>query len=985
MLPSPVHAQGAVQASITGVVRDSSGAVLPGVTVEATSPGLIEKVRAGITDGTGRYRIVNLPPGAYAITFTLAGFNTVKREGVGLAGSFSATIDAELKVGSLQETVTVSGESPIVDVQNAQRQQVINSEVLSSIPASRSFEHLAALIPGIQLSTTAQNVGGINGPVPPFFSGHGGNQFEGRLRIDGIGTGGATGGVSLLVVDTSNAAEITVTTTGGLADAEIGGPEINVVPRSGGNTFSGQLFFGGANGAMQSGNFTEDLKAAGVRAPSELQKVWDLNAGVGGPLKRDRLWFFTTARTQGSYVSVADTFFNKNAGDPTKWTYEPDLSRQSYVDGVWKNSSLRLTWQASARDKFAFFWDEQVECRACEGGGSPTVSPEASDPTDVRWMRSYQAVWTAPFTSRMLVEAAFSGMGFSYGREKRGNDRDLIQVTDQVGPVTYRSMTWRPAVSFTPRYRGSLTYVTGAHNMKIGFDQMHNISERIWWNNTQGLFYRFNNGVPNQLTMVLNGFRQEAEVRGGAAYAQDQWTRGRFTLQGGLRFDWGSSRAPEQTIGPDRWIPTPFTFPAQDLVRGYRDLSVRGGLVVDLFGNGRTSLKINAGKYVETVQWSGIYVETNPTQARVGPGTPPQTTRSWTDSNRNYAPDCNLLNPAGNGECGGMANQRFGQVQTPSTTYDEAVLGGFGIRPRNYQLGVSIQQEVLPRVSVEVGYHQRWFPPFTVTDNRAVTLADHQEYSITAPSNPRLPGGGGYQIGGLYDRSPASFGLTDNFVTAARTFGDSTNYWQGVDVHVSARTGGLTLQGGTSTGHRVTDACELARALPETSAFTGSTAAALTTALVTNTSATPLSRCQVSMPFRTDLRGLAAYTIPKVDIQVSATWQSRSGPELAANWNVPSAVVAQSLGRPLSGSRANVTVNLLEPGQLYGDSITQVDFRVAKVFRFGRTRTTIGLDFYNLANSSVALTYNGTYGTTWLRPNSFMPARFAKFTGQLNF
>ena len=270
--PADVYAQGATQASITGIVRDGSGAVLPGVAVEASSPVLIERVRSGVSDGTGRYRIVSLPPGMYTVTFTLQGFTTVKREGVELSGSFTATIDVEMGLGLIEETVTVTGESPIVDVQNTQSQQVINSEVLSSIPANRSFEHLAALVPGIQLNTNTQNVGGINGPVPPFFGGHGGSGFEGRLRMDGIGTGGATGGVSLLIVDTGNAAEITVSTTGGLADAEIGGPEINVVPRTGGNTFSGQVFLAGANGAMQSDNFTQELQDAGLRAPSELDR-----------------------------------------------------------------------------------------------------------------------------------------------------------------------------------------------------------------------------------------------------------------------------------------------------------------------------------------------------------------------------------------------------------------------------------------------------------------------------------------------------------------------------------------------------------------------------------------------------------------------------------------------------------------------------------------------------------------------------------------
>ena len=205
--PALVFAQGATQASITGIVRDGSGAVLPGVAVEASSPALIERVRTGVSDGTGRFRIVALPPGTYDVTFTLTGFTTVKRERVELSGSFTATIDVVMNLGQLEETVTVTGESPIVDVQNTQSQQVINAEVLSSIPANRSFEHLAALVPGIQLNTNAQNVGGINGPVPPFFGGHGGSGFEGRLRMDGIGTGGATGGVSLLIVDTGNATE----------------------------------------------------------------------------------------------------------------------------------------------------------------------------------------------------------------------------------------------------------------------------------------------------------------------------------------------------------------------------------------------------------------------------------------------------------------------------------------------------------------------------------------------------------------------------------------------------------------------------------------------------------------------------------------------------------------------------------------------------------------------------------------------------------
>jgi hypothetical protein len=284
-----------------------------------------------------------------------------------------------------------------------------------------------------------------------------------------------------------------------------------------------------------------------------------------------------------------------------------------------------------------------------------------------------------------------------------------------------------------------------------------------------------------------------------------------------------------------------------------------------------------------------------------------------------------------------------------------------------------------------VGYNQRWFPAFSVTDNLAIAASDFNTYSITAPQDPRLPDGGGYVLNGLYDFAPTAFGRTDNLVMPAADVGDSTNYWHGVDVNVNARlNGGLMLQGGTSTGRRVADACEIATALPESplpSAAPGTTPQPL----VSSTTAIPLSRCHMTLPFLTDIRGLAAYTIPRLAVQVSATVQSRPGPEIIANWNVPTAVVQQSLGRPLSGGRSNVMVNLLEPGQQYGDRVTQLDFRVSRILRFGKTRATVGLDVYNVTNSSVALTYNNTYGTTWLRPTTFMPARFAKFTGQFNF
>src|SRR5262249_47955673 len=225
------------QASIAGVVRDPSGGVLPGVTVEASSPELIERVRSAVSDGTGQYRIENLRPGIYSVTFTLNGFSTLRREGIELAGSFTATVNAELRIGAVEETVTVSGETPIVDVQSAKRQQTLSNDVIGAIPTARVYHSIMNLVPGVNTSGT-QDVGGLAGPSVIVFAIHGGRMSEGRLQVDGLSVGAAVGGsgTSFYVVDIGNSQEVTFSTSGGLAEAETGGPPMNPVPRPGRNS-----------------------------------------------------------------------------------------------------------------------------------------------------------------------------------------------------------------------------------------------------------------------------------------------------------------------------------------------------------------------------------------------------------------------------------------------------------------------------------------------------------------------------------------------------------------------------------------------------------------------------------------------------------------------------------------------------------------------------------------------------------------------------
>jgi hypothetical protein len=356
LLPSAAYAQ----AAITGVVRDASGAVLPGATVEAASPALIEKVRSVSSDAAGQYRIVDLRPGTYSVTFSLPGFSTVKREGIELSGSFVATVSADLKVGSLEETITVTGESPIVDVQSARSQQIIDKDVIAAIPSSRNIAGIQAIIPGM---STSGDSGGINGTMQGGAAAiHGGRGNDSRIYADGINMGWAgTGGGGGQMPQVAASQEVAMTISGGLGEAETSGLVFNAIPREGSNDFSGQFNFSGSNDSLQGSNYTQALKDAGLRAPFELINVYDVSGMGGGRILRDKLWFYATYRQVGGERTVPGMFNNKNAGNPNVWTVDFDKSKQAFTNSLERMATVRLTWQATPRNKFNFHWSEAYD------------------------------------------------------------------------------------------------------------------------------------------------------------------------------------------------------------------------------------------------------------------------------------------------------------------------------------------------------------------------------------------------------------------------------------------------------------------------------------------------------------------------------------------------------------------------------------------------------------------------------------------------
>ena len=315
LVPAAAYAQ----ASIAGVVRDTTGAVLPGVTVEAASPALIEKVRSVVTDGTGQFKIVDLRPGTYSVTFTLPGFNTFKRDGIELAGTFTATVNADMRVGSLEETVTVTGEASVVDVQSVTQQVTLGKEVLDAIPAGRNQHNFANLIPGM---TGPLDYGGQNNLNLNTITVHGSRADDQRVMVDGMSISATSGNgqLSNFIPDMTSTQEVAVSYSAGNAEQAFGGVQMNLIPREGGNQFKGSFFATAANESWQSDNFTDELKDAGLRTPNSLKVVYDMNPGAGGPLVKDKLWFYSAARWQTTQSYIAGLYENKNAGDPTKWS-----------------------------------------------------------------------------------------------------------------------------------------------------------------------------------------------------------------------------------------------------------------------------------------------------------------------------------------------------------------------------------------------------------------------------------------------------------------------------------------------------------------------------------------------------------------------------------------------------------------------------------------------------------------------------------------
>jgi hypothetical protein len=1001
--------------SISGVVKDTSDAVLPGVTVDATNAAT-QQVRSTTTDTAGRYVITGLQPGNYAVSFTLPGFSSARRPGITLTSDFTAAVDMQLKVGGQSETITVTADAPLVDVASAAAQTTIDRQMMDALPTgSRSAEAIGVLIPGVTLraagnGTISRDVGGsgMMNTSPLQFRGSNDTVqvIQGMRRVY-MRPGPEFTGVR---VNDGAVQEMTFGQGAEALDMGQSGMRINIVPKSGGNVLHGAMFGTYTSTALQSNmNIDDKLKSLGFTNPTGVTKLWDLNPSVNGPLQKDRLWFSGGYRTWG-VTNTAPITINEATDHHS---YQPGTTSASDPGHIWDVTG-RLTWQASAKDNLSTFLESQQATRE-RFRIAATVSPEAAG-INTFPNQTYQVKWTRVQSPSLLFDVGYQ----HYSMENlvvhvdEAMTRDwcvdnimavhptppaFYQITEQSTGILYNlSNNCRNDQTKNNHVLATATYIRGAHELKSGFS-FFNAESYNPQLVTGYAAYRYSGvtatqrlSVPNQVTLNLPRAQTDRVNADVGLWLQDRWRMDRLTLNYGLRLDILRTGWPEETLPPN-----PFgvnlTVPEQGLFVNWKDFSPRIGAAYDVFGTGRTALKASVARFVEATGIA-LTAQGNPMSALAA-----TTNRTWTDTNGDFT----VFNPnftLQTAELGPSSNTNFGQTAT-DTVIDDTLRTGWGKRPATYEADFGVQHQIGGHASVTaIGYY-RWNTNIIATENLALARSQFSApFCVAAPSaateakSSLLPGAGGYQICGLYDVQRAFNGLTSNLVTSAANIGTGVKQTNtGFTLDTDVRVKGARLSGGVDMRNDRIDNCGiLSGDHPAVVAIGAAVAGVGPPAFDSSTFADGSNSCRTETGFRPDLKFAGSYELPW-GLLTSATLQNASGPQIIGTWAAPNSAIAPILGRNLAACPAATgactstkTINLIQPQTVFGDRLTQLDLRVSKRFTLTQgVRVAINADLYNVTNSNWIIAYGTTFGPQFERPSQVLSPRMFKIGGQFDF
>ncbi|HUR33322.1 MAG TPA: TonB-dependent receptor [Vicinamibacterales bacterium] len=925
LLPSAARAQSA----IAGVVRDTSGAVLPGVTVEAASPALIEKTRSVITDASGQYKIVDLRPGVYGVNFSLAGFTTVKREGIELQANFTASVNAEMKVGGLEESITVSGAAPIVDVQTTQQREVLTRAVLDALPTGRNYQTIGATLPSVSMGRF--DVGGSTAMQQSTVISAGSIGGDMAMLVDGMNISSSLNSGSVPATYHNDGAyqEYVYQVSGANAEFSSGGVTINMIPKEGANQVKSDGVALYTSTRFQAANVDDAQRSQGVTTPARIDKTWDYNASIGFPIRKDRLWWFSSARFWG-YNNFAPNALDRNGNQVVD---DNDVR-------AWTN---RVTGQLNQKNKFTAMYDYLPKFRGHRDIELGTVAPEATVVQRTPASFNTQAKWTSTITSKLLVEAGFSENYYDYTLHYR-DEVATVAEKPPFGDVSHVDIvTGRRTVAATrdfedtfPFYNlyGASSYITGSHALRFGVQW-----GRGWiksWRDANGdMVQRYSNGVPNSVqrwNFPIPEARSNLDYLVGV-FLQDSWTHRRLTLNPGLRFEAIRGSVPAQSAPAGRFVPAR-NFAAVENLPNWKNIAPRFGAAYDLFGDGRTAIKGSVGKYMQQ-EATGFAAKYNGLQEGSDVVT-------WNDLNGNDIAEDNELGAANNATLGVRRNIN----PDPDMR-----------RPYQVLYNVGVQHQLMDRLSVSANYFRREYRNLAVTKSLAVPLT---AYDLVNLPDPR----GNGQTLPIYNLQRPFLGLVNDLDTTSAT---NWRHYNGVDVTMNARgRDGMSVSGGVSVGRSIANTCDVGD--PNQLRFCDQT--------------------QYSIPYAKTVKLTWAYPLPW-DVRFSGVFQSADGFNTSAP---PAPLLAQSPDNHMrlytynvtrtqlpALVQSNVSVFLDEPGTVMMPRVTQLDLAFSKSVTVGKFRLTPQVDVFNATNNNAVLTLRTVYGPTLGNPSTILSGRLVRF------
>jgi hypothetical protein len=912
------------QAGIAGQVRDQSGAILPEVEVQASSPALIEKTRTVKTDSRGEYKIVDLRPGTYQVTFRLPGFTTLQRNDVELTTDFVANVSAELQVGREQQTVEVRAEISGVDVQSSTQQSVMTRQSMDTIPTGHSVFSNGQLLPGATLSRP--DVGGSTGMQQASFQVHGSQLGDISFQIDGMvvnsnyGNGAQVG----VYYNDGMIQETSYQTSAIPAEVEAGGIRINMIPREGGNQFHGSFYGTGATGALETTNCCSASQVQqGLKSGSRFDSIYDINGSVGGPIRRDRLWFFSTFRRWSVNEFVANTF-NPDGS--------PALDDSHITSGI-----LRLTAQLNANNKLSAYYDKNVKWRGHRRDTSSLyqyIAPEASIIQLTPLGYDAQVKWVSTLSPKLVLDAGLSLFFLDYSYSYQPGVGAGAIATIDIAQSTLNNAAWYLYRSYaTRRYVSTtLSYVTGSHSLKVGFQDGFGPYRETYGMNGD-LRVGFNNGTPS----VGYQFNTPVDIRENlkadlGIFAQDSFTFHRVTLNAGVRFDYFNTGILDQSAPAGAWVPAR-SFKAIDDVPSWKNVVPRLGLSWDLFGKGKTAIKASASKY-DSIQGVGFAQTFDPMflTSQTCAWNPPAGTTPASMAN-----GLSVITPSQFSNCTGFS----GSV---NTHMDPNIA-----RPYTWEYTFGVQHELLSRFVVTAMYFFRQNRDQLGIKNTLVTPADYSPVVITNPltGSPLT----------VYNQSSATQGKLflqfDNYVE------QNTDY-NGFEIQARKQftRGGLI-----------------------TTAFTvgekrGSIRSTTDDLNNPNLLINRIGAVELDSTYQFRVNGF--YPLPW-GFQISGTFTHQTGIPFAPVYSVTRSIVP--------GLTQNVQpVNLVPAGVQRLPEVNLLDLRLTRTFKFGE-RLTIEpvMDIYNTLNVSTPLSQVATVGPNLGRAVSNTEGRLFRLGVKANF